>query len=304
MKAKDTFFSKNWFQQTLIIVGGVVFNTITAILCFAIIFQFSTALGSKTLIPNELIPTLEQRAIVKSISDYAVIEIRKGGIAENNGFKSGDKIYTFADKPTSSIKNIDEFRSILSDNKNKEINIEYSSEGSNDKLTKTVKLVPDANGAVLFGISGGLLRDVKYEAKSFWDSINFGTEKTFNFIGLTFSAFGGIFKALLPQTQDRSALDGIGGPIKVSEIAGSVIKNFDVSQYLNFLALISISLAVFNILPIPALDGGRWLILTAIKIFGKRNRRLENMLIGYTFLLLMGLGVVIAFKDTWQIFNK
>jgi regulator of sigma E protease len=304
MKAKDTFFSKNWFQQTLIIVGGVVFNTITAIICFALLFQFSGALGTKTLSPAEDIPRLEQRANVKSISEYAIISVGKNGLADKNGFKSGDKVYTFAGVKANDIKNIDEFRTILNNNKDQDVDIEYSEEKSTDKLTKKVKLIPNENGKVFFGINGGLLREVSYESKGIGESLSFGTETTFDYIKASFGAFGKIGEALLPQTKDRSALDGVGGPIKVSEFAGDIIKKFDVSQYLRFLALISISLAVFNILPIPALDGGRWLILTAIKIVGKRNRRIENMLIGYTFLFLMGLGVVIAFKDTWQIFNK
>lgn len=63
------------------------------------------------------------------------------------------------------------------------------------------------------------------------------------------------------------------------------------------MAAVSISLAIFNLLPIPALDGGRWVILTINKITGKRNRKLEAAIISTTFLLMIGLALIIALRD-------
>jgi regulator of sigma E protease len=74
--------------------------------------------------------------------------------------------------------------------------------------------------------------------------------------------------------------------------------------YLALLSSISVSLAIFNLLPIPALDGGRWVIITLTKLLGRRNRKLEGIVVGYSFLAMMGLGIVIMFKDSWEIVFK
>ena len=114
--------------------------------------------------------------------------------------------------------------------------------------------------------------------------------------------------ALLPQTQDRSALNQLGGPVGASNQIVDIFSRLKsdqwLSAYLQILASISISLAVFNLLPIPALDGGRWVILTLTKILGRRNRRLEGIVVGWTFLALMALGILIIFKDSWGIITK
>jgi regulator of sigma E protease len=71
------------------------------------------------------------------------------------------------------------------------------------------------------------------------------------------------------------------------------------------MAILSISLAIFNILPIPALDGGRFIIISLNKILGRRFQKIENIAITTTFLFLMGLGTIVAFKDVWTtIFTK
>ena len=74
------------------------------------------------------------------------------------------------------------------------------------------------------------------------------------------------------------------------------------------MALIAVNLAVMNLLPIPALDGGRifFILLNAVVYLVARRRipeRYEGYVHGAAFVLLLGLMAVIAFKDVWQIFT-
>jgi regulator of sigma E protease len=71
---------------------------------------------------------------------------------------------------------------------------------------------------------------------------------------------------------------------------------------LQFAAFLSLNLAVLNILPIPALDGGRILFLFIEKIRGrKNNQRLEQYANGIGFLVLIGLMLIITLRDVWQL---
>ena len=91
--------------------------------------------------------------------------------------------------------------------------------------------------------------------------------------------------------------EGLAGPIAVSKISSTVYDIAGIAGILEIMALISISLAVFNILPIPALDGGRFIILTINKITGKRNKKIEGAIISTTFFALLLLSAFIAFRD-------
>jgi regulator of sigma E protease len=67
------------------------------------------------------------------------------------------------------------------------------------------------------------------------------------------------------------------------------------------MALISISLAVFNLVPLPALDGGRMLIVIISHLLGKRSRKLEAVLISATMILMLILGLLVAWQDITRI---
>lgn len=93
----------------------------------------------------------------------------------------------------------------------------------------------------------------------------------------------------------------ISGPVGIVKIGADLARD-DVASLLNFTALISINLAVLNLLPLPGLDGGHiaFLILEAIR--GKRlPREVEERVMQTGLALLLGLGVFLIFKDTLAI---
>jgi membrane-associated protease RseP (regulator of RpoE activity) len=93
----------------------------------------------------------------------------------------------------------------------------------------------------------------------------------------------------------------ISGPVGIVKIGADLARD-DVASLLNFTALISINLAVLNLLPLPGLDGGHiaFLILEAIR--GKRlPKEVEERVMQTGLALLLGLGVFLIFKDTLAI---
>ncbi len=303
--ATDTFFSKNWIQQTLIILGGITFNFLTSIICFTIIF--AVALGGNIQLPTSGIAELSKKANIKSVSDYANFVALKNGVAEKNNIITGDLLYSVAGKKITELRDTEELSEHLQTKKNQDVEIVFAKKNSDQIQTKIVKL-EELGGRVLFGIQGELIRDVKFESKGVIESIGFGIESTKRITQMNFDILGKIGEALLPQTQDRSALNYLGGPVGASNQIVDLFKKLNsdqwISSYLQILAAVSISLAVFNLLPIPALDGGRWVIITLTKLLGRRNRKIEGIVIGYSFLFMMGLGILIMFKDSWGIIFK
>ncbi len=292
IKAKDTFFHKNWLQQTIIILGGVTFNFITAFICYWALFSFFALPMSL----NEL--TKFQPNQIKSKSEYIVAGIAENGLAYKAGIRSGDKIYTFANQKLSELKGLEEFRTLLNANKGKVVDVVFAAKDKPQKITKQVELI-DTDGKLVFGI-GELYVESSFNSGT---GASLSIDKIKTFVVMNFDAMSDAIKALNPAQKDKSALEQVGGPILFSATVSKISKNINFEIYLQFLAGISIALAFFNLLPIPALDGGRWVIITITKLFGKRNRRIESVVIGITFLIMMGLGIVIAGFDIFRIFK-
>ena len=299
IEAKDTFFHKNWLQQTIIILGGVTFNFITAFICYWILFSYFIIPNVPTTIALEDYNNFAKYSEVKSKSDYIVTGVAENGLAFKAGIRSGDKIYSLANQKLVDLKNLEEFRNLLKQNKGQNVEVIFSPKDSAEKITKSVELI-ETNGKLLFGVG-------EFGVDASFMNINASSlaiNRIGTFVQLNLTAMGDAIKALNPAQQDKSALDQIGGPILFSATISKISKSINFEIYLQLLASISIALAVFNLLPIPALDGGRWVIITITKIFGKRNRKVEAGVIGVTFLFMMGLGLVIAGFDIFRIFKN
>ncbi len=130
----------------------------------------------------------------------------------------------------------------------------------------------------------------KVARPSITKSISTGFEETFSLIKLTFSAFGQIF-------QGKVSKDDIGGPITIFRVSTQMAREGTI-QLLAFVAFISIQLAIFNIIPFPALDGG-WIFIFLLEIITRR--RLNEKVVGIAnyigFSILMLLMIVVLIKD-------
>jgi regulator of sigma E protease len=305
-KKKDTFFSKNWLQQTLIILGGVTFNIITAVICYTILFtSFYVPRGqANEPISIDFINQIGSHVTFSSKSDYFKFAVVPDNLAAQNGITKDTKIYEIGGKKASEITSFETIREIIGQNRGKVLNLKVEDNGL--RTEKNLKLDDK------LGVAGAFV-DVKFvsNSKNIIDDLGVGISTTFDFVGKNFNEFKklgvGIGQKVTGQKVDDKVFENVSSPVKSSNIILSFFqenKNDWPELYLTFLAAISIALAVFNILPIPALDGGRWLILTLTKLTGKRNRKLEGILISWTFLALMGLGLFMVGKESIELAGK
>jgi regulator of sigma E protease len=305
-KKKDTFFSKNWLQQTLFILGGVTFNIITAIICYTILFtSFYVPRGqANEPISIDFINQVGSHVNFSSKSDYFKFAVVPDNLAAQNGITKDTKIYEIGGKKATEITTFENIREIISQNRGKILNIKVEENGQ--RTEKNFKLDDK------LGVAGAYV-DAKFtsNSKNVIDDLGVGLSTTVDFVGKNFNEFKklgvGIGQKLTGQKVDDKVFENVSSPVKSSNIILTFFqenKNDWPELYLTFLAAISIALAVFNVLPIPALDGGRWLILTLTKLTGHRNRKLEGTLISWTFLALMGLGLFMVGKESIELAGK
>jgi regulator of sigma E protease len=116
-----------------------------------------------------------------------------------------------------------------------------------------------------------------------------------------FSIFGEIISKAVRGEPLPPGLD-VQGPVGITQMAAQALER-GIGEYLWLMALISIFLAVFNILPIPALDGGKLLFLAIEKIKGGPvNQKVERYLTSFFFVALLALIILVTIKDITRLF--
>ncbi len=136
---------------------------------------------------------------------------------------------------------------------------------------------------------------VEPENKSFLGIIKHGFFESVSYVRTTIL---GLFDILT----GRVGIDGLGGVVKVGQVVGEASK-YGIANLLTLVAMISVNLGVMNLLPIPALDGGRIVLLVFEGIFRRPlNKKLEYALIAGSMILLLALTFFITVKDVISIF--
>jgi regulator of sigma E protease len=113
--------------------------------------------------------------------------------------------------------------------------------------------------------------------------------------------FGNVISSMFTKL---SVPEGVAGPVGIAQMTFVFVQE-GLMSLIRFTALLSLSLAIINILPFPGLDGGRlFLILIPLLIGRKLNPRWEAMIHVFGFLFLMLLIFLVTFNDIMRIFFK
>jgi regulator of sigma E protease len=300
ISSKEVFYNKNLFQKILILMGGITFNLITA---FVIFFLLVGVIGTQAqpMLLDDYNEVKKSANIVTKSEFLTVFSVIKDSNAYNAGLRGGDMLLEFAGRDLATIQDFTDFKNLIDSNKGQTVPLNYIKKTSGEKIQTQISLTETA-GKPLFGVdSQGFGYMVEFRAKDIGSGLSLAASQTTNMFLLNFQVLGRILQALNPFAQDRTALQYVGGPVAVGNIGQRI---FDFQGYkgiLNIMAALSVGLAAFNLLPLPALDGGRMVIVIFSRIFGRRNKKWEALLINVTMFALLGAGVLIAVNDIFKI---
>ena len=142
------------------------------------------------------------------------------------------------------------------------------------------------------------------EELSIWGRLKLGVAQTFDYVRLVWMSLGDLVTGRVGVDQMSGVIGVVDVVSEVGAQSGSVL--LGIQNVFNIMALIAVNLAVMNMLPIPALDGGRvfFVILNGIAYLCFRRRipqRLEGYVHAGALVLLLLLMVLVAFNDVWKI---
>ena len=268
---KNGFFAKSPFSKFVVLIAGVVMNFVSAL---AVLFIMLSVAG--------VLPPKYSQAIVGGVEQSSKV---------NGRLKVNDKILAINGKNISNWSEMTKRIGEISQNyKNEDIAVKVLRD--NKEITENVKLTYNKEA------KGNILGVHLLSQKS-----TFGER-----VKISFSMFGDYFKMTLDGVRmlitGKVAMKEMTGPVGLPKIVGEAYGQGGIFAMLGVFVLISINIGIMNLLPIPALDGGR-LIFVIPEFFGiKINKKIEEKIhvVGMVFLLVMML--VIVFFDVTKYFNK
>lgn len=302
---KGDYGAASFWGKTQILFAGVAMNWLVAFVIFTIL----AISGMPKLLPNQFYLSSDAKI---SGGGVQVSAISKNSPAEKAGLNKNDTLLEFNGQK---VENSTKIRQDLKKNAGKTVSLKISRNGK--EISKSVKLNEKGNN----GFLGAVLSDGMQKIHSTWSAPIVGLGATAQFTGETFKGvgelfvnfFGGIFEKVIPNsdsqknanTQLSKAGESVSGPVMVIGGIFPNIVSMGMDMILMLTAIISISLACMNVLPIPALDGGRWFMTFIFRVLLKKPlpKETEENINGWSFLALMGLSVLIIVLDFTKIFR-
>lgn len=299
LKVKDeerAFFARPVWQRATVVIAGVLMNALLAILIFYIFLLIS---GFKTEIP--LLTNFNFLGVNQKNADSVLVTaVSKNSPAEKIGIKTPAKIVSINNDSAFTGKN---FFEIINKNKGKEITITWVELPANTK--KTAKIMPRVNppkneGALGVRFAVVTISELAYE--TFGQKLMSGFTHPVNLALYNFKIMGHLISVSLKEKTAAPLGESVAGPVGIFSVVGTTLQIPDLKerilQVLNIAGLLSISLAIFNILPIPALDGGRLFFILLEVVIGKRiSPKFESFIHTIGMALLLVLIFLITFKD-------
>lgn len=266
-----SFTARPWYQKFFVLIGGVGFNVILAYIIFSLLFM-SGMPESPALFPENAVTTLKA--------------IEKDSPAAKAGLMANDKIIAVNGIATE--QKVQNLIDLLKPLAGQEAKLTIERDG------KPLELSMPIGTRKAFGQTLGIIQGVAYQlmplpGMPFFESIKRGFKLTNTHFWNTLTAF----KYLLTSGDTSN----IAGPVMIftASIKGAAQ---GIKIFLIFLAIISISLAVMNLIPLPILDGGRLLIYTIEAIIRREiPERVKEYIFIATWLGLLALTLFLIGKD-------
>ncbi len=281
-----SFGSKSFLQRASVLLAGVVMNFLLAVVLLVIVNAVGIRIG--------LVGTEDATQV--SHVKVQVVEVRAGSPAEKAGIRALDEIVRVKAKDANQdIHSVSEVQDFTAKHLGQEVTITIA-EGATQK---DITVVPRANapaGEGALGIAMALTGVVKYSLpQAFVHGVTYSAILLIN----TVQGYATVITNLV--TTGKAGVQ-LSGPIGIAQITGQAAR-FGFIYLLQFMALISINLAVLNSIPFPAIDGGRFLFLIIEKIKGSPiSPKFENTANATGFVLLLLLMAYVTTKDIIKLF--
>lgn len=263
---RRAFLNKSKKVRASVVVAGVIMNFILGVVAFAIVYSF---LG----IPRET-------------NQVKVVEIATGSPAQSAGIIVGDTVKSVDKKE---VTTVDAFVSLIEEKKGKRTTVELL----RDSQTKNITIIPRESPPENEGPLGVVITTTEIYFPPYWQrpfvGVYYGFNEALLWGGRIVGGFVKIFKDLFVGVAPKD----IAGPVGIFAITTQAAKG-GILELISFIGILSVNLAILNIIPFPALDGGRLAFIGIETFLGRKVMpRIEAIVhtVGMVILLLALLAI-------------
>ena len=301
---RGTFGNASFLKKTKILFAGVAANWLVAFVIFTVLAW----VGMPNFLDGQF--TVEADTRVEH-TPVQVKSVHEDSPAKEAGFLENDYIVKVNGEEVGYGSDIIE---INQKNAGKEVTYEILREGETKSLTAALN---SADSDFLLGVTMESSQSLAY---STWSAPIVGAGLTLQLTGETFKGLGQLVWNLISgigqqlsfdgevRESGREAIQNVGdsvtGPVGIIGVLFPSFTSAGPSNLAFLAALISVSLACMNVLPIPALDGGRWFLIAIFKLRKKRlTKEIEEKIVARAFIILLALIVIVTILDITRFFR-
>ena len=305
-----SFGASNFWQKTKILFGGVAMNWLVAFVLLTILAW----IGMPHFLEGQFKMENDTRVLVET--PVTIGEVMTDSPANRAGLRSGDIVRKARVTGENAERaNIATTQDLLDFNNRHAGNVVYFTCERDGKETVVEVKLNEAGAEYLLG--AGISGNVYY--RSSWSAPIVGFMTTAQITGETFKGVGmllynlvsGVVQQVNPNQEVRengaaaikSAGDSVSGPVGIIGVLFPAFAASGLNNLAFLVALISISLACMNVLPIPALDGGRWLLIAIYRLRKKKlTKETEGKIVGRAFMVILALAAIVTVIDIMRLF--
>lgn len=271
-EGRKAFFSKPKKVKAMVLLAGIMGNFLLGVVCFSFIY-------SKTGIPEKL-------GYIK------VVDVLKASPAEEAGLRKDDQILAIDDQPVAFVG--DEFVPLIEEKSGQEVKL-TASRGE-------FIVVPRVDPPPEEGRLGIVITDVKIVFYPWWQ-MPFrgawqGLKEAVLWSGMIFGGVVLTIKQLFSGVPPE-----VGGPVRIFELTTAAARE-GILTLINFVGILSVNLAVLNLLPIPALDGGHLAFLfLGERLREEKKEKVEHLVNSIGFIILISIMILVTINDFIHIFQ-
>ena len=295
-----SFAAKPVWIRALIVTAGVIVNFLLAVIIFTILLWFTSFETNFNLIVDNKFPFGNQENFI------LIAKVDPGSPAEKAGIEPGDKIVLANGQRFDSIASFKEFIDSSLGNK---ITLKLDNVTTNEE--KEVGVVPRVHPPAGQGSLGvvfagrGLVATVSYRSLS--EKVFSGFLHAGNMLQYQFVVIGSLVGRSIEEGTPEPVAEQVSGPIGIVALISVIVGAGGIAaieSLVTVIALLSLVLAVVNILPIPALDGGRLAFIVVEAITRRKvNPAIERAIHLVGFIVIIVLFLLVSYNDIIKIFG-
>jgi len=271
---KRSFVNKSKKARITVLLAGVTMNLLLAVLAFATVYSFS--------------------GIPKETENVRVVNVVPGSPAQAAKVLVGDVVKKVGDEEVTTVS---EFIGIIEENKGSRLAFELERTTGDETTIEKIQIRPREDPPEEEGPLGVVISSTEVYYPPVWQrpfvGIFYGVKEALFWGATMVSGFAALFVNLF----NGQVPQDIAGPVGIFALTTEAAK-YGVLTLINFVGILSINLVILNILPFPALDGGRLLFIGIESIIGRKvSPKVEATVNGIGMIILISLLVAITVHD-------